>query len=119
MIQASERTDHAAISLWGQRPRFASAEDWLIHYEQAIEQGHRPWEPTTRDELVLAEEHGVLELNPHWIPGRLGLRLLDLPEHFGRSLEPYSERFRERFLSTLNADPDFASAVLNLIHGRG
>ncbi|MEZ6129904.1 MAG: hypothetical protein R3C59_14570 [Planctomycetaceae bacterium] len=100
-------------------PEFPTPEDWLAHFDQAARHGHRPWPPVTRDELLLADEFGLLEDFPQWLPGRLGLRLLNLPDHFGRSLEPYSERFRERFLSTLNADPEFASAVLNLIHGEG
>ncbi|MEZ6125388.1 MAG: hypothetical protein R3C49_19755 [Planctomycetaceae bacterium] len=48
-------------------------------------------------------------------PERLGLRLLDLPEHFGRSLVPYSERFRERFLATLVDDSELRTALRTLL----
>ncbi|MEQ9410941.1 MAG: hypothetical protein RIK87_24735 [Fuerstiella sp.] len=119
MIQAIEHSDHNAIPLSPDRPRFNSADDWLSHFEHATKHGHRPWPPVSRDELLTADEHGLLEIHPEWVPCRMGLRLLKLPDCFGRTLEPYGEGFKERFLSTLNTDPQFASAVLNLIRGEG
>jgi hypothetical protein len=98
MIQTTDRTDQ---------------------FEHATSQGDRAWPPVSRDEFLLAEEHGLLEIHPEWIPCRIGLRLLNLPDSFGRTLEPYNERFKERFLSALHFDPEFAAAVLNLIHGEG
>lgn len=68
---------------------------------------------------MLANEIGLLEIYRHWIPCRVGLRLLDLPDSFGRTLEPYSERFQERFLSTLLNDKSFANAVLRLLESGG
>lgn len=115
MIQATNSHDHAQRTPFGEQPRFETAEHWLEHYHDATKHGQHPWPPTTRDELLLAEELGLLEFHPEWIPNRIGLRLLGLPDFFGRQLEPFPERFRERFLATLNADDEFAAAVLNLI----
>lgn len=119
MIQGKTQTNHATITLSLNRPRFHSAEDWLSHYDYATRHGHRSWEPATRAEFLIADEYGLLEIHPEWIPCRMGLRLLGLPDCFGRTLEPYGEGFKERFLSTLNTDAGFASAILNLIRGEG
>ena len=119
MIQTKERTDHRTYSGNGERPQFRSPAQGLQHVEAATRHGHRPWEPATRAELLLADEVGLLEAYPQWIPCRVGLRLLDLPDSFGRTLEPFTERFKERFLSTLYNDTAFATAVLNLIRGEG
>ena len=117
MIQTTPGRDYARTTAFGEPPRFESAEHWLAHYHDSTNRGQRPWPPTSRDELVLAEELGLLEIHSEWIPNRIGLRLLGLPDFFGRQLEPFAERFRERFLTTLNADHEFATAVLNLIQG--
>lgn len=109
--------DQVQVIKTEQRPNFATPEDWLEHYEGSTAQGARPWEPATRGELLLADQVGLLDLNPQWIPGRMGLSLLGLPTHFGRTLEPFSERFRERFLTTLMEDPEFLSALANCLNG--
>ena len=119
MIQATNSHDHTGKTAFGEPPRFQSAEHWLAHYYDSIERGDLPWPPSTRDELLLADDAGLLETHSHWIPSRIGLRLLQLPEHFGRTLEPYGERFKERFLQTLISDDEFASAIFNLIQGEG
>lgn len=119
MIQVAGSGDHNQVTHNGRPPQFASAEHWLAHYREATTSGRRPWPPLTRQELLTAEANGILETHPEWIPCRVGLRLLNLPDCFGRTLDPYGERFRERFLSTLNADPMFASAVLNLLRQEG
>ena len=119
MIQSKLSEDHNRVQSRDGQPLFPSAELWLKHFEHSTRHGHRPWPPRTRDELLLADELGLLEAYPQWIPCSVGLRLLDLPDSFGRTLEPFTERFKERFLSTLYNDTIFATAVLNLIRGEG
>ncbi|MEQ9406202.1 MAG: hypothetical protein RIK87_00690 [Fuerstiella sp.] len=104
---------------FGKRPTFDSPEHWLEHFDESTAKGERPWQPATRGELLLADELGLLEVYRHWIPQKIGLRLLGLPDHFGQSLEPYSERFRERFLATLVQDADFCSAVASCLSLNG
>lgn len=104
---------------FGKRPTFDSPEHWLEHFQESTANGERPWQPGTRGELMLADELGLIEEHPEWIPGQIGLRLLGLPDHFGRTLEPHSERFRERFLATLVQDADFCSAVANCLNVNG
>ena len=89
---------------------------WKISEQQA--EGRRPWEPATREELILADDEGLLLLNPQWLPGRQGLRLLGLPYSFGQKPRPWAEKTQERFLSTLTEDPEFLAAVRMLIGGQ-
>ncbi len=96
------------------RPDFQHPEDWLAHFKQCRAAGHRPWEPATREELLLAESVGILEQHPEWIPGAVGLRMLGLPDWFGRSQSPFSPRWAERFLQTFVADPELRSAFQRL-----
>lgn len=117
MIGTLHEPDYVRTAAISEAPRFQSAEHWRRHYDDATKHGHRPWPPTTRDELLLADELGLLESHPEWIPCQVGLRLLQLPECFGRVLVPFPERFKERFLQTLDSDDEFASAVRNLVHG--
>ena len=116
MIHGSILPRHNNESVTGKRPRFSSPDEWLSHYHDAVRNGFRPWPPATRPELLTADELGLFEVHPEWIPNRMALRLLGFPDCFGRTLEPFAERFKERFLSTLNADPLFATAVLNLLN---
>lgn len=92
------------------RPCFWSAENWLRHFEECSAAGGRPWEPATRDELLLAEECGLLDTHPYWIPGKQGLRLLDLPMDFGRR-RLHSEAWQERHLRTILNGQDFREAM--------
>ncbi len=119
MIQTNGANRQNNHTVTGKAPRFETAEAWLEHYEHSTRNGHRAWPPATREELLLADEYGLFEQHPQWIPCRVGLRLLNLPDCFGRTLDPYGEQFKERFLSTLNADTVFASAVLNLLKREG
>ncbi len=97
------------------RPNFLTPEHWLRHYHDATANGHIPWSPATRGELLLADEHGILDMHPQWIPCRIGLRLLDLPRHFGRRLRPYSDYTAERIVVTLTSNPQMLKAVCTLI----
>jgi hypothetical protein len=97
------------------RPIFASADEWHEHFEQCRSAGNRPWEPATREELLLAESIGILEQHPEWLPCSVGLRLLGLPDWFGRSQSPFSPRWAERFLQTFVADPELRSAFQRLM----
>jgi len=97
------------------RPVFVSAEHWLEHFLFCGEQGLKPWEPGSRDELLLAEEMGILQRYPQWIPGEQGLDLLGLPPDFGRR-ESFSEEWQEQFLVTLATDADFQDAVRGVLH---
>jgi hypothetical protein len=101
-----------------ERPHFPTAGLWLEDYRAAKAEGRRPWEPTTREELILADDEKLLLLNPQWLPGRQGLRLLGLPDAFGRQPRPWTERSQERFLATLHQDPEFLAAVRVLIGGQ-
>ena len=96
-------------------PIFPSPECWLAHYREAIRKGERPYPPRSRDELLLAETLGLLQQYPHWIPGKIGLRLLGLPDSFGRRQEPWGEKAKERLLRSMTEDPQFASAILTLL----
>jgi len=100
----------------GHRPNFSSPDEWLEHYNAAHVAGQRPWWPATRDELILADDVGLLELHPEWLPSSAGLRLLGLTDWFGRRQTGLSERFCERFLVSLHADCEFRSAVRNLLN---
>ena len=101
-----------------ERPHFPTAGHWLEHYRAAIAEGLRPWEPAIREELIRADDEGLLLLNPQWLPGRQGLRLLGLPYSFGQKPRPWAEKAQERFLSTLTEDPEFLAAVRMLIGGQ-
>ncbi|MEO2018804.1 MAG: hypothetical protein ABGZ53_31030 [Fuerstiella sp.] len=105
------------LGLNGQ-PVFHSADHWLAHYHLAMERGELAWPPQTRDELLIAEQHGLFDRHPSWIPCSIGLRLLNLPEIFGRVQRPFGERFKERLLSSLVTDPEFATALHSLINHR-
>ena len=97
------------------RPGFATPEDWLRHYEECRESGHRGWEPATRGELRLAESVGLLALHPEWIPCAAGLRMLGLPYWFGRKQKPFPPRWTERFLRTFVDDRDLQIAFRRLL----
>ena len=84
MVITHYRQGHVRTAAVSEPPRFESAEHWRRHYDDATKHRHRPWPPTTRDEL-----------------------------------SPLPERFKERFLETLNSDHEFASAALNLIDVEG
>ena len=99
------------------RPMFLSSEEWLQHYEQCRESGHRAWEPATRDELLLAESSGLLQHHPEWVPCATGLRILGLPEWFGRQQEPLSALWQERFIQTLIDNPNTVAAVRAILLG--
>ena len=101
-----------------ERPHFPTAGLWLEDFRAAKAEGRRPWEPATREELILADDEGLLLLNPQWLPGRQGLRLLGLPYSFGQKPRPWAEKAQERFLSTLTEDPEFLAAVRMLIGGQ-
>lgn len=99
------------------RPDFLTPGDWLAHYAQCVADGHRAWEPATRDELLQAESSGLLALHPEWLPCRTGLRMLDLPDWFGRRQRALSPLWQERFVQTLIDFPTTAAAVRTLIAG--
>jgi hypothetical protein len=100
---------------WGDRPSFSSVAEWLKHHDSCVASGTRPWHPVTRAELELAEELGLLSLHPEWIPGNQGLRLLGLPEFFGRRLPAFSPRWQERAIQTLIDYPETLAALRSLI----
>ena len=97
-------------------PMFLSPEEWLEHFEYCRTNGHRAWEPATRDELLLAESSGLLQHHPEWLPCATGLRLLGLPPWFGRRQSPFSPRWAERFLQTFIDDPELRSAFWRLMN---
>lgn len=92
------------------RPYFYSADDWLAHYEACQASGHRGWHPVSHDELMLADSLGLLALHPEWLPGPQGLKLLGLPDWFGRRQTIFSPEWTERFLQTFVEDPELRSA---------
>lgn len=98
------------------RPHFQHPEDWLEHYKQCRESGYIAWHPATRDELLLAESVGLLESHSEWLPCSQGLRLLGLPDWFGRSQSPFSPEWTERFLQTFVDDQDLRSAFRQLLN---
>ncbi len=106
-----------STAICGPRPTFASPEDWLRHYDEVVAAGRVPWPPETRGELLIADELGILNDRPQYIPGAIGLRILDLPNWFGRPLPGRSERWRERFIITMMEDPEFCSAVATCMRG--
>lgn len=90
---------------------FPDAEAWLQNHLQLLQIGERSIAPKTRAEFLLADQEGLLAINPQWLPSATGLRLLGLPSHFGRRQMPFGERWQERFLTSLVTDPEFAIAV--------
>ena len=101
------------------RPVFPTAEVWLDHYEFCTANSHEPWPTLSYDELIIADAHGIFEFYQQWIPCVAQLRFWGLSPRFGREHEPQSEFEKETFLSSLKSDRQFASAVFNLIQGRG
>ena len=97
------------------RPHFKNGEDWHRHYQSAIDHGNCPYPPVTREELEIADRHGLFEIYPQWLPGPAGLALLGLAAWFGRRVEPFDELERERHLVTLEADPEYARAMYRLL----
>ena len=96
--------------------RFPSPAAWLEHYEHCVADGVRGWEPQTRDELLLAESSGHLANHPEWVPCKIGLRLLGLPDWFGRKQKPFSPRWAERFLRTFVDDRDLQIAFRRILN---
>ena len=92
-------------------PIFPSAQSWYDAYKQAINSGQQPWPPRSRHELLLAEELGLTQRHPQWIPCTDGLKLLGLPDTFGKVQPPWSERLKEGLLSTLVSDSQFRAAI--------
>lgn len=99
------------------RPDFDSPEDWLSHFYECRAEGCQSWHPATRDELLLAERRGLMELHPEWMPCKVGLRLLGLPDWFGRELKPLSLFFQERFVQTLLGCPDSVASIRRILSG--
>lgn len=99
------------------RPDFITPEAWLSNYESCRAEGKTAWEPATRDELLLAESSGLLALHPEWLPCRAGLRMLDLPDWFGRRQRPLSPLWQERFVQTLVDFPRTTAAIGTLVMG--
>lgn len=100
-------------------PVFESPNDWYNAFRQAVNNGWPPWPPVSLQEFLLADSMGLVRQNPQWIPCRDGLRLLGLPDTFGRIQEPWGEKTKERLLSTLLFDPEFASALRTIIRMEG
>jgi hypothetical protein len=100
------------------RPDFDSPADWLSHYRRCRELGSSGWHAATKGELLLAEETGLLELHPEWIPCKVGLRMLGLPDWFGREPKPLSLLFQERLVVTLLDCPDSAAALSRILSWR-
>ena len=50
-----------------------------------------------------------------WLEAPKNLRLLNLPTHFGRRLEPLSDRTAERIVATLASNPEFRTALRHLL----
>lgn len=119
MIQSDRHIDHNELRFSETRPIFASAKDWLTHYEFCVQHKHEPWPAANREEFILADAHGILDCHQEWIPCAAQLRHWGLSPRFGRTHEPFSEFWKERFLASLNTDREFASAVFCLIQGEG
>ncbi|HBC61218.1 MAG TPA: hypothetical protein DC058_08360 [Planctomycetaceae bacterium] len=96
---------------------FDSPEDWYRAYLEAVRNGVYLPRARTRDELVLADEEGILKRHPEWIPGRQGLALLGLPSWFGRPVEPLPEKAREAIVAAMLKDEGFAAAVSCILAG--
>jgi hypothetical protein len=100
-----------------ERPMFLSPEEWFAHYESCRADGVKGWEPATRDELMLAETSGLLALHPEWLPCVAGLRLLGLPEWFGKRQKPLSQLWQEKFVQTLIDNPNTVAAIRLILQG--
>lgn len=72
----------------------------------------------TGDRLTPAQwkhiQHGMFRAYL-WRPSPAVLQLLGMPAHFGRAVHKLSERFQERFLTTLEQDKAFRVAVRALL----
>ncbi len=107
----------SSTAMCERRPAFESPKHWLEHYNEAVTAGRVPWPPETQGEFLLADEHGLLDTHPYWIPCKVGLRMLGLREGFGRTLTAMSERWRERVIITMVEDSEFCSAVATCLRG--
>ena len=97
------------------RPVFEDAEEWLQHYRLCRSAGAVVWPPITRAELLLAQSTGLLSAHPQWLPAIQNLRLLGLPDSFGRQAQPLPMIWRRRVFQTLNDDPELCVAVADLL----
>ena len=87
------------------RPAFPTAEDWLEHYREATAAGDSPWWPVTREELLLEEEHGILDIRPQWVPARENFGALGLPVTFRREPNPVPEETVLRLIDSFQKWP--------------
>ena len=96
------------------RPTFADAGTYVAHVRCCLERGRRPWEPATIAELkaVVNEFHDEAS---RWLPSSRELSAMGLSPYFGRQAPAWGEAAQERLLATVEADPDFASAMRNLL----
>ena len=96
-------------------PEFPDLESWLTQFLRCLETGCEPPPPSTREEFLIADLHGVFGDRPYLIPNRRTLKFLGLPAWFGRHVEPLDELGREQFLRALKDDPEFRSACRCLL----
>ena len=97
------------------RPDFKNPQQWLHNFQQCRSAGCKQWPPATRDELLLAESTGLLASHPQWLPAPQNLRLLGLPDWFGRQAQPLPMIWRRRVYQTLADDPELCVAVVDLL----
>ncbi len=99
------------------RPDFSSADEFVEYAREVIRLGHRPFGPTTADELI-----AVYEALPNytkqqgWLDPNI-VRDFGLPADYFDPIESLSEREQERLLTTLANDDDFRVALRALLLG--
>lgn len=123
MVMTDQKTipRESAINVVSVSPNyvFPDAESWLTNHYRLIALGERPFPPKTRNELLLANNEGLMEIYPEWRPSQSALRMLGLPDNFGLPVEPFNPDWRDRFLVTLQEDDTFRAAIAAIIRRSG
>lgn len=98
------------------RPRFPTVADYVDHICAAMKTGAQPWEPASRQELEAAV-NAFPNQAYRWRPTTEALELAGLPETFGQPVQPFDERWCERFFETLRINDKFARGVALILEG--
>ena len=101
------------------KPDFTCAEEYVEYVRELMRLGHRPFGPTTADELIAVHEAlPEYTRSQGWMPHHRQLEeMFGLPADYFDPIEPLTEREQERLLVTLANDDEFRAALCALLMG--
>ncbi len=111
---ASDVADYGWLFGRQRRHKFRDAADYVAHVVEARRRGCAYWPPETAAELTALYDALPAVARKH-IPRPDELVMMGLPPDFGKPIEPFPQRWRERFFATLEADPAFCRAVAKML----